>query len=232
MDHSSYKHQQIKVVSSFEALINTAFQGAQNAICWERKLEGDFEELVSKITLQEDITEIETVDLLALQLSEQGKIARDLILQDLQLLTEYGASPSLNLIKNYERDEASSFITTDVYSFHVDQAPVESSTYLCTYYGASSDILSNEEATQKILIPQIREKLKGSHNGKDEEFEVFLKEHYFDLHYEAKTNAQPINLGQGHLWRLSVQYPEQKVLPCIHRAPLENTGELRLLLIC
>jgi hypothetical protein len=29
-----------------------------------------------------------------------------------------------------------------------------------------------------------------------------------------------------------VDHPEQQVLPCVHRAPLENNGEYRLLLIC
>ncbi|RYZ28666.1 MAG: DUF1826 domain-containing protein, partial [Chitinophagaceae bacterium] len=29
-----------------------------------------------------------------------------------------------------------------------------------------------------------------------------------------------------------VDHPKQQVLPCIHRAPIENEGECRLLLIC
>lgn len=232
MNHSYLHHNQIKVVSTFEALLNTDFRGDQNALCWERSLEGDFEEIVSKLKIKENVTEIYTEDLLLLQLSEKGDIARNIILNDLQLLTDFGTSPSLNLIKNYERDDDLDFISTDVYSFHVDHSPIESSTYLCTYFGAASDILRNDEAVQKILIPEIREKLKKIHDGKEVEFETFLKENYFDLHYEPKTNSKPINLGLGHLWRLAVENPKQKVLPCIHRAPLENKGEYRLLLIC
>jgi hypothetical protein len=232
MNNSNLHHSQIKVVSTFEALMNTDFQGFQNALCWERNLEGDFEEIVSKLKLKENVTEIYSEDLSALQLSEKGDAARNIILNDLQLLTDFGASPSLNLIKNYHRDDALDLISTDVYSFHVDHSPIESSTFLCTYFGAASEILPNDEATQKILIPALHEKLKDLHNGKEAEFETFLKENYFDLHYESKTNAKPVNLGLGNLWRLSVESPEQKVLPCIHRAPLENKGEYRLLLIC
>lgn len=55
---------------------------------------------------------------------------------------------------------------------------------------------------------------------------------FFDLHYQPKAHAQPINLGIGHIWRLAVDHPTQKVLPCVHRAPVENDGEYRLLLIC
>ena len=51
-------------------------------------------------------------------------------------------------------------------------------------------------------------------------------------HYQPKPDAQPINLGIGHIWRLAVDHPTQKVLPCVHRAPVENDGEYRLLLIC
>ncbi|WP_316825559.1 DUF1826 domain-containing protein [Pedobacter miscanthi] len=223
---------QVRVVSDFSELINTSFQGIANAICWQRTLNGDFKEIVSKLQLKDNITEICTEDLLALQLSEKGQTAREIILNDLQLLTDSGASPSLNLLKNYQRDEEFDFISTDVYSFHVDRSPIATDTFLCTYYGAASDILPNKQAIQKILIPEIRKKLKELHSGQKDEFETFLKEYYFDLHYEAKPNANPINLGLGHIWRLAVDHPEQKVLPCIHRAPVENDGEYRLLLIC
>ncbi len=223
---------QISVVSTFSELVHTRFQGNVNAICWKRSLDGDFGEIVSKLRLKENITEVYPEDLLSLQLSEQGNRAREIILSDLKLLTDFGASPSLNLLKSYDLDEEFDFISTDVYSYHVDRSPIGTDTFLCTYYGAASDILPNDQVTQKILIPEIREKLKELHNGKEEEFESFLKEYYFDLHYEPKPDAQPINLGLGHLWRLAVDHPEQNVLPCVHRAPKENTDEYRLLLIC
>lgn len=227
---SNHKH--IGLVSTFSDLVNTNFQGHKNAICWYRKLAGDFKEIVYKLKLRENITEVFIEDLLSLQLSESGQAAREIILSDLRLLTDFGASPSLNLIKNYERDEELDFISTDVYSYHVDRSPISTDTFLCTYYGNASDIIPNEEAIQKILVPEIREKLKELHVGSEDEFEFFLRDYYFDLHYQPKINAKPINLEPGHLWRLAVDHPEQKVLPCIHRAPVENKDEYRLLLIC
>ena len=223
---------QIAVVSTFAELVDDNFQEAVNAACWERSLVGDFKEIVSKLQLKENITEVTAEDLLSLQLSENGHFAREIILNDLKLLSDFGALPSLNLLKNYERDDEFDFISTDVYSFHVDRSPVGTSTFLCTYYGAASDILPNDQGVQKILIPEIREKLKALYGGLEDGFETFLKENYFDLHYHPKSNAEPINLGLGHLWKLAVDSPEQKVLPCIHRAPNENDGEYRLLLIC
>lgn len=223
---------QIGMVSTFSELVNTPFQGDINAICWHRNVEGDFKEIVSKLKLQENITEVSAEDLLALTLSEKGSVAREIILNDLQLLTDFGASPSLNLLKNYERDEEFDFISTDVYSYHVDRSPIGTDTFLCTYYGAASDILPNHQAIQKIDVPEIREKLKELHDGPEEEFETFLKDCFFDLHYQAKTDSKPTNLGIGHLWRLAVDHPTQQVLPCVHRAPIENEGEYRLLLIC
>ncbi|HFK5546331.1 TPA: DUF1826 domain-containing protein [Elizabethkingia anophelis] len=232
MDNRFSDNNQVGVVSTFAELVNTDFQGNMNALCWNRSLEGDFEEIVSKLQLKENITEVSVDDLLALQLSEKGSAARDIILSDLQLLTDFGASPSLNLLKCYERDDEFDFISTDVYSWHVDRSPVGTDTFLCTYYGAASDIIPNDQVLQKILIPEVREKLKDLHDGPESEFEDFLKENYFDLHYQAKPNAQPVNLGLGYLWRLAVDHPDQKVLPCVHRAPVENDGEFRLLLIC
>jgi hypothetical protein len=223
---------QIGMVSTFSELINTDFRGEMNALCWYRNLEGDFAAIVDKLQIKENITEVYPKDLLALELSEKGNRAREIILKDIQLLTDSGASPSLNLLKCYERDDEFDFISTDVYSYHVDRSPIPTDTFLCTYHGAASDIISNEQAEQKILIPEILEKLAALHNGPSEEFENFLKENYFDLHYQAQPHAAPINLGLGHLWRLAVDHPKQQVRPCIHRAPIENEGEYRLLLIC
>lgn len=231
MKNTLSDHKQIGVVATFPELVNSKFQGNMNAMCWYRTLVGDFKEIVTKLELKENITEVSVEDLLALQLSEQGHLAREVILKDIQLLTDFGASPSLNLLKSYERDEELDFIATDVYSYHVDRSPIETDTFLCTYAGCASDILPNDQVEQKILIPEIRAKLKDLHDGPEAEFENFLEEYFFDLHYAPKADATPINLGQGHLWRLAVDHPTQPVLPCVHRAPAE-AGEYRLLLIC
>lgn len=227
---SECKH--VTAVSSFSQLVNTDFHDEKNAICWERNLKGDFKEIVSQLQLKEDITEISIEELNELKLSEKGKIAREIIIQDLANLTAFGAQPSLNLLKKYDRDDEFDFISTDVYSFHVDRSPIGTDTYLCTYFGAVSDIIPNNEVEQKILIPEIKAQLKNLYDGTDQNFNAFLKENYFDLHYQAKANAHPINLGLGNLWRLAVDHPNQEVLPCVHRAPIENVDEYRLLLIC
>lgn len=225
-------HNQLKTVSTFDELINTKFQGAVNAIGWQRNLEGDFKEIVAKLELKENVSAVAVDELLDLSLTKEGELARDIILQDLKLLEALGALPALNLIKCYERDEEFAFISTDVYSYHIDRSPVAVDTFLCTYHGAASEIIPNDQAEQQILIPEIRQKLQSLYDGPAAGFEDFLKAHFFDLHYQLKSGAKPINLGVGNLWKLAVDHPEQQVLPCIHRAPLENEGEYRLLLIC
>jgi hypothetical protein len=223
---------QIGFVSAFDDLINTEFRGAMNAICWHRSLAGDFGEVVAKLQLRADVTNVPTKELLKLQLSREGDLAREIILNDLKSLTDSGAQPSLNLLKSYERDREFDFISTDVYSYHVDRSPIATDTFLCTYYGAASEILPNHQVTQKVLIPEIRRKLRDLHGGPEAEFEDFLKEFFFDLHYHPKAGAKPTNLGLGHLWKLAVDYPGQRAQPCVHRAPAEKDGEYRLLLIC
>jgi hypothetical protein len=193
---------------------------------------GNFSEIVDLVKLSENMVELSPDELLDFQLSEAGQLARDILLNDLQLLKNHGASPILNVIQCYERDDHHSFFPTDVYSFHVDRSPIETDTFLCTYYGEPSEILANDEAEQKILIPEIRRELKKIYQGPEIEFEPFLKEHFFDLHYQAKINSRPISLGVGGLWKLAVDHPNAQALPCVHRAPLEKDGEKRLLLIC
>ncbi len=231
IDLSNIKHH-IHRVTNFQDLVSTPFHGEMNAICWTRTLSGDFSEIVQKIELNENMAELDEELLRALSLSEQGQLARTILLNDLQLLKAQGVSPILNLIRCYDRDESFPFFPTDVYSFHVDRSPVPTDTFLCTYYGESSEILPNAQAEQKVLLPEIRDALKKLYNGADEGFESFLNEHFFDLHYQAKPKAQPFSLGLGHLWRLAVDHPESQAAPCIHRAPREKAGESRLLLIC
>jgi len=223
---------QIQCVTNFQDLVSTPFNGEMNAICWTRELIGDFSEIVKKLELNGNIRAIEQKELRELQLSDQGQLAREILLTDLKVLKAHGASPILNVINYYDRDDTYPFFSTDVYSFHVDRSPIPTNTFLCTYYGESSEILLNSQGKKKVLIPEIRDELKKLYRGAEEDFESFLSEHFFDLHYQAKPNAHPISLGVGNLWRLTVDHPESKVLPCLHRAPKEKLGQKRLLLIC
>jgi len=232
MIDSSPTENQINCVTNFQDLVSTPFDGEVNAICWTRKLTGDFSEIVKKVALSGNITVIEQEELHELQLSEEGQLAREILLNDLKLLKAHGASPILNVIKYYDRDDTYPFFPTDVYSFHVDRSPIPTDTFLCTYYGECSEILPNSQGTKKILIPEIRDELKKLYHRAEEGFELFLSEHFFDLHYQAEPNARPISLGLGHLWRLAVDHPESQVPPCIHRAPKERSGLNRLLMIC
>ena len=232
INHLSPAQNQILCVTNFQDLVSTPFHGEVNAICWTRKLIGDFSEIVKKIKLDENIVTVEEEDLRNLKLSESGQLARAIILEDLKLLIAHGAAPVLNVIKQYDRDETDAFFSTDVYSFHVDRSPVPTDTFLCTYYGESSDILPNSQAEKKVHISEIRDELKKQYGGAEDGFESFLQENFFDLHYQAKRDSRTISLGNGHLWRIAVDHPDSRVPPCIHRAPMEKSGQMRLLLIC
>ena len=223
---------QIQCVTNFKDLVSTPFHGEVNALCWTRKLKGDFSEIVNKVVLNDNIAVLDQEELLELQLSEQGQLAREILLDDLKLLKAHGASPILNVIKYYDRDDAYPFFPRDVYSFHVDRSALPIDTFLCTYYGESSEILPNSQVEQKILVPEIRDELKKLYKGSDKGFESFLCEHFFDLHYLAKPNVHPIRLGIGNLWRLATDHPESQVPPCVHRAPKEKIGQSRLMMIC
>lgn len=210
----------------------TPFQGEINAVCWQRELVGDFAEIVDKIELTENFKAVDKVELKGLVLSEEGQLARNTLLNDFELLKSQGADPVLNVIKCYERDDVFPFFPTDVYSYHVDRSPIPVDTILCTYCGEASEIIPNEEVVQKVLVPEIREELIKVYNGPEEDFEAFLSEYFFDLHYQSLQDSPPVNLGRGHLWRLACDYPNSSVPPCVHRAPIEKDGKSRLLLIC
>jgi hypothetical protein len=228
----SPSEKQIQYVANFQDLVSTRFHGEMNALCWNRKLIGDFSEIVNLLALDGKMAELDLAELRELQLSEQGQLAREILFNDLKLLKAHGASPILNLIECYERDDVYPFFPTDVYSFHADRSPVPTDTFLCTYHGASSEIVPNSQAIQKVLVPEVRAELKKLYGGAGEGFESFLSEYFFDLHYQVNSEVRPSSLGVGNLWKLAVDHPESVVLPCVHRAPKEKTGERRLMVIC
>lgn len=232
MVNIAHTENQIQSVTSFQDLVSKPFNERINVICWTRNLIGDFAEIVNQIEVTDNIVELHPDELHELKLSEHGQLARQILLQDLKVLKDHGAAPTLNLIKYYERDDSYPFFPTDVYSFHVDRSTVPVDTFLCTYYGEPSEILPNSQGMQKVLVPEIRDELKKLYSGVDEDFDSFLTEQFFDLHYLAIPNANPIKLGVGHLCRLAIDHPESKVPPCLHRAPNEINGQKRLLLIC
>ena len=103
MPNTSHPNHQIQYVTNFQDLVTTPFHGSTNAICWTRELIGDFGEIVNQIEVSENMLELHPDDLLELVLSEQGQLARDILLNDMKLLEAHGASPSLNIINYYER---------------------------------------------------------------------------------------------------------------------------------
>lgn len=226
--------QRTRTVDSFEALISMPFAGDVNALCWPRQLPGDFQEIIDQLQADDGITSIDDDDLHALSLSPAGSVARDALLADQALLRRHGLDPSLDCIMGYLRDAGGGPVPTDVYSWHVDRAPIPADTYLCTYIGSVSEGLPNEAALRRVDVAETRAKLLELHGGPDDvDFAAYLAEHSFDLHYSPTTTAQPYSFGLGNLWRIAIAYPGALVLPCIHRAPLTAPGApARLLLIC
>jgi hypothetical protein len=218
------------VVASFEELASTSFGDGVNALCWPRVLEGDFAEVVEKIGSGDGITILDDCLLRGLQVSQAGLLAISMMLEDERLLGELGLDPVLNCIHGYPGDKNAGPVSTDVFSFHADSAPVQAETWLCTYFGASSEAIRNEDVVRHVDIAETRAALLDLYGGYDDErFSEFLTENCYHLHYCAVPNAKPYSFGIGNLWRIALEHPGCPVPPCIHRAP--RTDSPRLLLI-
>lgn len=220
-------------VGSFDELVGTAFGDGVNALCWERRLAGDFAEVAVQFGADDGITTLDEQTLRGLTLSADGRAAVAIMLEDLRRLRELELDPVLNCIHGYPRDEDGGPVPTDVYSFHADSAPVTADTWLCTYHGAPTEGLRNEESQRRVDVPAIRATLLREFGGADgAAFHEYLREHCYDLHYAALENAQPFSFGVGNLWRIAIDTPGSPVPPCLHRAPLTRPGDPpRLLLI-
>ena len=226
-------YNRIKVVHSFDELVTTSFADGINALCWQRSLPGDFREVADRLEVGEGIVTLDELCLENLRLSEAGKVAREILLADQRLLRGFDLLPSLDCVHGSALEVTVEPIQTHVSSFHVDSATVAADTYLCTYAGATSEGLRNDQARRRVDIPEIRAELLRLFGGPDgEEFLTFLNENCYDLHYAPLPYTRPFSFGLGNLWRLAIEYPGCPVPPCIHRAPLTLPGDsARLLLI-
>ncbi len=222
------------VVHGFEALAGHRFEGRVNALCWPRLLDGDFGEVARLLAPSDGLVVVDVTMLDALSLSPAGRRAADLMAEDLARLDAIGRDPVLNCITAYPRDDRGLPIVTDVMSFHVDSAPIEADTWLCTYHGARSEGLDNDLARRRIDDPSCLAALYAASGCDDDAtFAAYVRDGSFDLHYEPIEGARPFAYGVGHLWRLAASWPGSAVPPAIHRAPRTAPGDApRLLLIC
>lgn len=210
----------VRRVASFEELVATPFADGVNALCWPRVLEGDFGEIVRHLSADAADTAIDESRFAALPLSPAGRRAAEFVSEDLRRLRAHELSPIVDCFRSYPRDEDAGPVRVDVYSFHADSAPVPADTWLCTYFGAPSEGLRNDQAQRRVDLPATRAELLRAYGGADDAgFREFLREHCYDLHYAAAPGAQPFSFGVGNLWRIAIEHPDSLVPPCIHRAP-------------
>ncbi len=222
----------VRLVQSLDELVATRFADGVNALCWLRSLEGDFAEVAAGLDVEIGITQLDEVSLLGLRLSAAGQRAVRVIMEDHRLLTELGLQPELNCVHGYPPGDPSAPMRTDVCSFHVDSATCEADTYLCTYFGASSEGLPREQAVRSVDVPETRARLLDAYGGVDDEnFSEWLNARHYDLHFAPLPGAEPFTFGMGNLWRVATLHPGCAVKACIHRAPDPLPGEKRLLLI-
>lgn len=225
-------YRSLRQVSSFAELASTSFTAEFNALCWPRRLPGDFGAIVAQLDPAADLLTLDEQLLRGLRLNEAGRVAVDVLLTDLQLLRDRELDPVLNCIRAYPEDDEPGPVKTDVFSFHADSAPIAADTWLCTYHGAPSEGLRNEEARRRVDLPETRRELLARYGGDDDDgFRAWVREHCYDLHYAPAPHAQPYSFGLFNLWRIAVDYPGSPCPPCIHRAPATVPGEPRLLLI-
>jgi hypothetical protein len=221
-----------RLVTAFEELASTPLAQGLHALCWPRRLAGDFGEVVRCFADREGITSLDEELLRSLPLSAAGKAAVEVLVADLANLRGLGLEPELNVINGYLREEDPGPVPRDVMGWHVDSATEETDTWLCTYYGPSSEALRHADAVPCAEVPALRAALLSLYGGGDDAgFAEFLEENCYDLRYVARAGAEPYVFGQGNLWRVAAQYPDSPVPPCVHRAPDAGPGELRLLLI-
>lgn len=228
----------LRGADSVAALAAVRFRAGVNAACWPRRLTGDFAQVVAALEARlasdgDGVVQIDEVALAALALDDRGAAAVQTVHDDLRALEALGLQPELSLVRAYRRADPGAVIGTDVCSWHVDRAPHELDTWLCTYHGAPSLGLPPDHARALVDDPACRARLRAEFGGDEgDAFDDFLREHSYDLHYAPIAGARAWSFGVGNLWRIATAWPGSPAPPCVHRAPDDVPGQRRLLLIC
>ena len=228
----------LRGVDSFAALVAVRFRAGVNAACWSRNLAGDFAQVVAALeaelaTGDDGVVQVDEAALAALALDAGGEVAVQTLRGDLRALEDLGLQPELSLVRAYPRADRGAVISTDVCSWHVDRAPHELDSWLCTYHGAPSLGLPYDQARAHVDDPACRARLRTEFGGDEgEAFDDYLREHCYDLHFAPLASARVWSFGVGNLWRIATAWPGSPVPPCIHRAPDDVPGQSRLLVIC
>ena len=85
---------------------------------------------------------------------------------------------------------------------------MEADTWLCTYIGATSEGLRNDEAQRRVDIRETRAELLGIFGGEDDgDFREWMRENCYDLHYAPVPQARLFSFGPGNLWRIATDWP-------------------------
>ncbi len=233
-----------RVVDTVDELMTRRFDNDKNALCLPRTAAADIlvgcdelaRLLADDIDDDEGAVDIDVDRLSSLPLSTSGQQAATFVRADLEALARIGRQPTLSCIRRYATDTRGLPIATDVLSFHVDGAPVEVDTFLCTYAGAPSELIDNDDADRLIDDPAIGDALRAAFVSRgelgDDDFDRWVVDGSFDLHYRPRHHARVFSCGRLWLWKLAVRWPGADVLPCIHRAPRTSRNDPpRLLLI-
>ncbi len=182
----------IQQVNSFEELSETPFERGLNALCWPRVLAGNFGQVVDELGRSNDgVVKIDERMLARLALAADGKLAAEAMRTDLQRLRELDLEPELNCITAYPRDPGT--VPTDVYSFHVDEAPIENR-HLVVYllWTRERRVAQHDQALACLEIEALKNALWQQFRGSDATaFDTYVKEHSYHLHYRAKPGARP-----------------------------------------
>jgi hypothetical protein len=237
------------VVRDLDELLSHRFVGDENAVCLPRVEPADVVDgldelarlLAADVGEDDGAVDVDVQRLSALPLSTSGRRAARLVRTDFEALAARGKEPTLSCIRCYPSDTRGLPIATDVLSFHVDHAPVDVDTFLCTYAGAPSEIIDNDDADRLVDDPVVRRALRAALvamcgvddvEEQDDAFDRWIVEGSFDLHYRPRRGARVFPCGRLWLWKLAVRWPGTRVLPCIHRAPPSTIHDPpRLLLI-
>jgi len=75
-------HPHVRYVNSIAELVSTPMCAEVNALCLRRSLDGDFAEVIRHLRAERGITTLDRDQLLALRVSDAGKIAIEAMLRD------------------------------------------------------------------------------------------------------------------------------------------------------
>ncbi len=200
-------------------MLSRKFGSHANVILHTRELKGDFNEVVAvchKLFAgkNQHLTQKDVTEALTPHLSDAGRQATGIIIEDLKAMTSAGCKDArLRVVYGYEDHNENAPMEDNEHHFHIDGGDMTRGRILAPYTDPASEGLTPEDAIACLSLEKYTELFKQAwkKSAPDESLESYIRgmKMIYGGYYEPAAGKEPFAFRAGDIWRQAVMQMKQ-----------------------